>query len=118
MYESYPAPGAAFFVVEFDGQVLGCGGMAQLAGGKPGVCELKKMYFRPELRGLGAGTRLMKLILDAARRAGYRTCYLETLEHMSQARALYAKHGFKAIDGPLGKTGHTSCNHFMVLDLA
>jgi hypothetical protein len=41
MYESYPAPGAAFFVVECSGTVLGCGGMGPLLEGGPGVCELQ-----------------------------------------------------------------------------
>lgn len=117
MYEAYPAPHSAFWVVERDGTVLGCGGLGPLAGGEPGVCELRKMYFRPELRGSGLGTRLMAVILNAARAAGYRLCYLETLDNMGQARRLYERHGFVAIDGPMGATGHTGCNRFMTLAL-
>jgi putative acetyltransferase len=117
MYEAYPAPAAAFFVVETEGRVLGCGGMGPLADGPADVCELRKMYFLPELRNTGMGTRLLALILDAARGAGYARCYLETLGSMNEARRLYLKHGFEAIDGPLGNTGHSGCNSWMIREL-
>jgi putative acetyltransferase len=117
MCEAYPAPAAAFFVVEQGGRVLGCGGMGPLAGGEADVCELRKMYFLPQLRGSGVGAALLTEILAVARRAGYRMCYLETLEHMDRARQLYGKFGFKAIAAPLGDTGHRVCNHWMILEL-
>ena len=117
MYEAYPSPTAAFFVIEHQGRVLGCGGMGPLADGPPDVCELRKMYFRPELRGTGMGTRLLAVILDAARQSGYRRCYLETLGNMAGARRLYLKHGFGVLDRPLGDTGHSGCNSWMIKDL-
>jgi len=117
MHEAYPAPGSAFFVVERKRKILGCGGMGPLQAGEEGVCELRKMYFLPELRGTGLGTRLLGVILDAARAAGYALCYLETLENMNSAQRLYTKHGFKPVDHALGNTGHSSCNRFMTLDL-
>jgi putative acetyltransferase len=117
MFEAYPGPASAFFVVEREGIVLGCGGVAPLQGGDAGTCELRKMYFLPELRGSGMGHRLLGVILDAAREAGYSLCYLETLEAMDRARKLYVQHGFAPINHALGSTGHTSCNRFMTLAL-
>jgi putative acetyltransferase len=117
MFEAYAGPDAAFFVVERDGQVLGCGGMGPLQAGPADVCELRKMYFLPELRGAGMGTKLLDVILDAARQAGYRRCYLETLGSMTSARRLYLRHGFEPIDSPLGCTGHSGCNAWMIRDL-
>jgi len=117
MFEAYPAPDCAFFVVAREGIVLGCGGMAPLQGGETGTCELRKMYFLPELRGTGMGNHLLVIILDAARAAGYSLCYLETLEAMDQARQLYTRHGFTPVNHALGNTGHTSCNRFMTLSL-
>jgi putative acetyltransferase len=117
MYESYPPPAAAFFVIEQNGTLSGCGGFAPLANGDEDVCELRKMYFRPELRGKGQGARLLEHILNAAREAGYRLCYLETLASMTHAQHLYRKYGFEAHDGPMGNTGHTACNRFMTLIL-
>ncbi len=117
MFEAYPVPDSAFFVIVRDGHLLGCGGVGPLAGGAPGVCELRKMYFLQELRGSGLGARLLKILLNAARNARYTSCYLETMDNMSQARQLYLKHGFKLIENSLGNTGHSSCNRFMVVDL-
>jgi hypothetical protein len=36
---------------------------------------------------------------------------------MVGARQLYLKHGFKPVEDPMGNTGHTGCNNYMVLDL-
>lgn len=118
MYEAYPSPGSTFFVIEHRGRITGCGGMGPLAEGEEGVCELRKMYFLPELRSLGLGTRLLGMILDEARKCGYRQCYLETLDNMSQARRLYRRHGFEFINAPMGNTGHSGCNSWMVKTLA
>jgi len=117
MFEAYPAPGASFFVIERQGNVVGCGGMGPLAEAEEGVCELRKMYFLSELRGLGLGTRLLGMILDEAKNSGYRQCYLETLDHMSHARHLYQRHGFEFIDSPMGNTSHFGCNSWMVKNL-
>ena len=117
MFEAYPAPGSSFFVIERMEKILGCGGMGPLMQGEPGTCELRKMYFLPELRGTGMGTRLLSSILDSARACAYTQCYLETLEIMSQARHLYTKQGFESIPQALGNTGHSSCNQFMSLAL-
>jgi putative acetyltransferase len=117
MCEAYPPPRSAFFVIESGRTVLGCGGFGPLLGGAADVCELRKMYFTPELRGAGMGSKLLDLILEAARGAGYSLCYLETLENMQRARRLYEKHGFKPIPQAMGNTGHSSCNRFMTLPL-
>ena len=113
MYTAYAPERSAFYVVVLDGQVLGCGGFGPLVGGKKDTCELRKMYFKAGLRGLGVGTKLLQLCLDEAARAGYRHCYLETMDDMKQARRLYGRHGFEYLDQPMGNTGHTSCGTWM-----
>lgn len=117
MHAAYHRPGAAYFVVEAGGRVQGGGGVAPLDGGPDGVCELRKMYFLPELRGRGAGAALMARCLEAARALGHRQCYLETLRGMDQAQKLYERSGFQRLDGPMGSTGHFGCNRFYVLTL-
>lgn len=112
MASAYAQPGCAYFVVESAGRVLGGGGVAALSGGPSGVCELRKMYFLPELRGRGAGDALIARCLDAARGLGFTQCYLETLTGMDAAQRLYEKHGFRRIPGPMGATGHFSCDRF------
>jgi putative acetyltransferase len=112
MSAAYALPRRAYFVVERDGAVLGGGGIAPLEGGDADTCELRKMYFLPALRGLGAGRALMATCLDAARAAGFRRCYLETLSGMDTAQRLYERSGFARIAGPMGATGHFGCNRF------
>jgi putative acetyltransferase len=85
--------------------------------GESGICELRKMYFLPELRGHGAGTALIAHCLDAARELKYRQCYLETLTGMDAAQKLYEKHGFARIPAALGSTGHFGCNRFYLRQL-
>ena len=113
----YSVDGARYFVIDDGSRVLGCGGVAQLEGGDSDTCELRKMYFLPELRGQGMGMKLILHCLEAAKELGYRQCYLETLESMHQARALYRKVGFKKVDHSMGNTGHSKCNSWMLLDL-
>ncbi|MGH8131411.1 MAG: GNAT family N-acetyltransferase [Steroidobacteraceae bacterium] len=117
MSAHYSAPGAAFFVIEENGRVQGGGGIGPLAGAGAEVCELRKMYFVPALRGRGLGKRVLALCLAAARERGYRRCYLETLAGMDAAQKLYVKSGFKPQCGPLGNTGHFGCDRHYLLEL-
>lgn len=117
MCKAYATPHSTYFVVERDGIVEGGGGVAPLKGGDGGTCELRKMYFLPTLRGLGAGAALMTLCLDAARGFGFSQCYLETLHGMDAAMKLYGRTGFQRIETPLGDTGHGGCNTFYLLPL-
>ena len=117
MTRAYAAPRSAYFVVERDGVVVGGGGVAPLDGGPEDTCELRKMYFLPEARGMGAGSAMMARCLEAARAAGFRQCYLETLSGMDAAMKLYERSGFQRIPEPMGATGHGGCNTFYLLDL-
>lgn len=112
MAAAYAQPRHAYFVLERDSRVLGGGGIAPLAGGDADICELRKMYFLPEARGLGAGIAMMQHCLQAARASGFVRCYLETLTGMEAAMRLYERSGFLRIDGPMGATGHGGCNTF------
>jgi len=114
MFESYNQPGRAYWVVEKDGQVLGGAGFAPVDHcDDPGIAELRKMYFMPELRGLGLADRLITLCLEKARQAGYHSMYLETIPEMQAAQKLYKKHGFAYIDHRIGDSGHHKCHVFM-----
>ncbi len=117
MSRAYAQPRSAYFVVERDGIVLGGGGVAPLDGGDGDTCELRKMYFLPQARGLGAGSAMMERCLQAARGFGFTRCYLETLCGMDAAMRLYERSGFRRIDAPMGATGHGGCNTFYLLDL-
>ncbi len=115
MSRAYSEPRSAYFVVERDGQVEGGGGVAPLSGGDAGTCELRKMYFLPSLRRLGAGAAVMTRCLETARGFGFHQCYLETLFGMDSAMRLYEKTGFARLPGSLGDTGHGGCDTFYLL---
>lgn len=110
MSAAYPGGRAQYLVIDHDGRLVGGAGFAPLTGADPEVCELRKMYFLPEVRGLGLGSRMLGTLLDRARRAGFRGCYLETLTGMSRARALYEAFGFVRLSAPMGSTGHFGCD--------
>ncbi len=107
--EIYHTDGQKYWVaVDATDAVVGGAGIGPLPG-VDGVCELQKMYCLPAARGTGAAHRLIELCLDYAARY-YRVCYLETFGNMLAARKFYAKHGFTRLDGPMGGTGHFSCD--------
>ncbi|HEX7338656.1 MAG TPA: GNAT family N-acetyltransferase [Rhodanobacteraceae bacterium] len=114
MSTAYAASRCAYFVLEVGGKVVGGAGVAPLARGEVDMCELRKMYFLPEGRGLGAGNVMIEHCMAAARRFGFRRMYLETLTGMRAAFALYRKHGFTPLCSPIGKTGHHGCDHWFI----
>lgn len=117
MSEVYSRPGAVYYVLEMDGQVVGGGGIGPLEGAPPEYCELKKMYFLPEARGKGWGRKMIETCISDAHRMGYRFCYLETLKAMETARFLYADYGFEPREQPFGNTGHGGCDVWMMKTL-
>ncbi|WP_396182513.1 GNAT family N-acetyltransferase [Flavobacterium sp.] len=117
MFETYNIPGSSYFVVEHDGKITGGAGVSQLANEAETICELQKMYFLPEARGLGLGSQMIEKCLQAAISFKYEKCYLETMPYMEDAQKLYKKFGFQYIDAPMGCTGHTSCPVWMLKDL-
>ena len=117
MYESYQKLNSIYFVVEQDGKIVGGAGIDRLENGDPSICELQKMYFLPEARGLGVGSKMIQLCLQKATEFGFKKCYLETMTFMIDAQKLYKKSGFYYLDNPLGNTGHTSCPIWMMKDL-
>lgn len=117
MYTAYRADRSAYFVIEHEGMVYGGAGIAPLLGGDPHTCELKKMYFLPEARGRGLAITIADRCLNAARSFGYQRCYLETITEMAAANRFYQRYGFRALEGPMGATGHGACSAFYVMEM-
>lgn len=113
LYEVYQAPRSVYYVVELEGKVVGGCGVAPLENAEVSVCELQKMYFAPEIRGFGYAEKIIKKCLEFAKTQGFEICYLETLSFMTAAQKLYKRMGFEHIEGPMGSTGHSSCEVWM-----
>ena len=58
-------------------------------------CEAKRLYVRPEFRGLGIGRALLDRVVESARSFGYETLYGDSLPVMVDAQKLYWRYGFR-----------------------
>lgn len=105
-----------YFVVEDNKRVLGGAGIAPLKGDSK-VWELQKMYLDSDSRGRGLGKLLMTKCIDEARKRKILSLYIETLDSMKEANALYLKFGFVQIEKPLGNTGHFGCDRYYLLEM-
>lgn len=69
------------------------------------ICELKRLYCRPQYRGLSLGKRLTEMALNHAKDLGYKTIYLDTDFSLIHANKIYEALGFtdiaKYYDTPL-----------------
>jgi putative acetyltransferase len=108
---------SAYFVAMADNDVLGGAGIFPLASGDWGTCELQRMYLCPQYRGRGIGQGLLTACLDIARSLGFERCYAETVSEMSTAIAFYERNGFRRLSAPIGDTGHSHNDCWMMLSL-
>ncbi|MET0850397.1 MAG: GNAT family N-acetyltransferase [Candidatus Rokuibacteriota bacterium] len=88
------ADAVAFFVIRDDGVPAGCGGI-KLFGTEYG--EVKRMYVRPQFRGVGLGKLMLDHLSDYARSHGVEVLRLETGIHQHAAIRLYEGEGFQRI---------------------
>jgi putative acetyltransferase len=117
LYENYQRQRTLYFVALLDGEVVGGAGVAPLAGADPLTCELQRMYLRTDARGRGIGDALLERCLAAAKQFLYVRCYLETVTQMQAALEFYGRHGFRNLQGPLGRTGHEHNDRWMLRGL-
>ena len=91
----YAPPDGRLLLAECEGQLAACVALHRL---EDGICEMKRLYLRPQFRGRGLGRVLANRIIAEARQIGYQRMRLDTVEPvMKDAVAMYRKIGFQDI---------------------
>jgi ribosomal protein S18 acetylase RimI-like enzyme len=91
----YGPPEGRLLLAEYEGQLAGCVALHRL---DDTICEMKRLYLRPQFRGKGLGRVLADRIIAEAREIGYLSIRLDTVEPvMRDAVAMYRKLGFREI---------------------
>ena len=107
---------AAYFVLEDEGHLVGCGGFAPVSDK---IAELQKLYVTKNSRGKGYSSRLIKRIFQEACLAGYEQLYLETSTELVTAVAIYQHYGFTSLQQPISNAaGHPAMNIWMIKSLS
>ena len=92
----YAPPDGRLLLATSNGYPAACVALHKLA---PEICEMKRLYVRPQFRGKGFGRELAERVVAEARQIGYKKIRLDTVEPvMTTAVAMYRKLGFREID--------------------
>jgi putative acetyltransferase len=88
----YQAPGGRLALAIVDGEPAGCAALRRLDGDR---VEFKRLFVRPQYRGLRLGRELLAWIIAEAKAAGYRELVCDTMPQMADALAMYHRAGFE-----------------------
>lgn len=112
----YAPPRGGLLLARVAGALAGCCALRPMDNSDyPNAAEMKRLFVRKAFRGFGLGRQLTEAILDEARRAGYSSVLLDTLDEMEAARALYEDLGFEEIP-PYYHNPHAGA-HYLKVDL-
>jgi putative acetyltransferase len=90
----YAPPEGCMLLAEYDNKIAGCVTLKKI---DEGICEMKRLYVRPDFRGKSIGRELSEAIVEEARKMGYAKMRLDTLTRLTEAITLYRSMGFKEI---------------------
>ncbi len=91
----YAPPRGRLLLSECDGHLAGCVALRMI---DEQICEMKRLYVRPQFRGKGLGRTLAERIIAEARQIGYARMRLDTVEPiMKGAVTMYRGIGFREI---------------------
>jgi putative acetyltransferase len=87
----YAQPDGCLLLAWKAAEVVGCVALRRFDAQ---ICEIKRLYVRPQARGENAGRQLIEAVLQQARAAGYARACLDVLAEFQAAQRLYASLGF------------------------
>jgi len=87
-------PSGLFLLARLDGEALGCAALKRIGAD---IGEIKRMWVSPSARGLGIAQRLLDALEQYAAAMGMSTLRLDTNRTLTEARALYARNGYREI---------------------
>jgi len=94
-FSDFPHTYDALFLAKIDGSPMAACGIKPF---KDNICELKRLYCRPNGRGFGLGLKLCQASLKTAKEIGYDMIYLDTDHGLIHANTIYEKLGFRDIE--------------------
>ena len=93
---AYARPRGRLLLAGEPGQAFACIALRPLSVDAPRATgEVKRLFVQPAARKGGWGRKLVERLLSEAKTIGYTELKLDTLDWMTDARALYAKMGFR-----------------------
>ncbi len=87
----YAPPRGRLLIAWVGDEAAGCVALRPL---DEDVCEMKRLYVRPAIRGSGIGKQLAEAIIAEARQIGYAIIRLDTVPKLEAATRLYESLGF------------------------
>ncbi len=87
----YTAPEGCVLLADRGGEILGCIAFRKVS---TEICEMKRLYVRPQARGNHLGHDLAERLIAEARIAGYSEMRLDVMKKSVSARKLYEAFGF------------------------
>jgi ribosomal protein S18 acetylase RimI-like enzyme len=90
----YSPPNGRLLIAYVKKHIVGCVALRKIDNS---ICEMKRLYVKPQYRGLKIGRSLTEKIIEHARQIGYSHMRLDTLPTMHEARSLYRSFGFVEI---------------------
>jgi putative acetyltransferase len=87
----YAPPDGCVLLAWAGDRIVGCIAMRKV---DLQICEMKRLYVRPEGQGEGLGRKLAERLIIEARAAGYSEMRLDVLQEFEAARHIYESLGF------------------------
>jgi putative acetyltransferase len=90
----YAAPSGVLLIAREGRAAIGCGALRRFGPAQDRICEMKRLYVRPQARGKGAGRQIAGRLIQEGVRLGYHAMVLDTFDKLAVAMRLYESFGF------------------------